>query len=102
MNMKQFKSTKLGQFKQKRKLEKLNQMINRLPFNTTLLSNGLIKKSLSTRRQEKQKSVAYFCEHDGIFIQFRPARSTWHALAPCALKPWWLFLNPNKKTDTDR
>ena len=45
----------------------------------------------------KRKEFVHFCEHDGIYIHFTKARSTWHALAPCALKPWWLFLKPLKK-----
>ena len=45
----------------------------------------------------KQHDNAHFCEHDGICINFTQARTTWHALAPCALKPWWLFLNPLRK-----
>lgn len=59
------------------KLDELNKVIDDLPF---------------SRHQIKQNNIAQFCEHDGIFIQFTQARTTWHALAPCALKPWWLFL----------
>ena len=54
---------------------------------------------LFKQHQEKGKSIARFCEHDGISIWFTPAHTSWHANAPCALKPWWLFLKP-VKTDT--
>ena len=64
------------------KLDELNHVISNLTFND---------------RQTKQNDVAHFCEHDGIYIRFTRARTTWHALAPCALKPWWLFLKPLKK-----
>ena len=47
--------------------------------------------------QAKNSEFAHFCEHDGISISFTRAQTTWHAMAPCALKPWWLFLNPLKK-----
>jgi len=63
----------------KLKLDELNKVIYDLPFNKP-----------HTDRNE----VAHFCEHDGVFIRFTRARSTWLALAPCALKPWWLFLEP--------
>ncbi|NOQ89382.1 MAG: hypothetical protein GQ549_00380 [Gammaproteobacteria bacterium] len=66
------------------KLDKLNKVINDFPFH---------------KHQTKQNNMAQFCEHDGISIYFTNAgttqkRTAWHALAPCALKPWWLFLNP--------
>ena len=60
----------------------LKQIIYDLPF-------GKIKPS----RQE----VAHFCEHKGISIQFSRARTTWRALLPSALKPWWLILEPIKE-----
>jgi len=41
-----------------------------------------------------RKRTAHFCEHHGIFIRFTRARSIWHALAPSAIKPWWLVLQP--------
>jgi len=44
------------------------------------------------KHQTRRGDMTYFCEHDGICINFTPVRHTWHALAPCALKPWWLFL----------
>ncbi len=64
------------------KLDELNQMINNLPFN---------------KHHTDRNDVAHFCEHDGINIRFTRAKATWHAMAPCALKPWWLFLEPLKK-----
>ncbi len=74
------------------KLDKLNKVIDDLPFH---------------KHQASRNDMAQFCEHDGICIYFTNAGSTrrrtaWHALAPCALKPWWLFLNPlrrNKPSD---
>ncbi|MFV2004343.1 MAG: hypothetical protein ACC650_04015 [Gammaproteobacteria bacterium] len=63
----------------KLKLGELNKVINDLPFH---------------KHQAKRDDIAHFCEHDGICISFTQARSSWHALATCALKPWWLFLNP--------
>ncbi|MCK5395573.1 MAG: hypothetical protein KAJ32_06255 [Gammaproteobacteria bacterium] len=63
-------------------LEELNKVINDLPFN---------------KHQTNRKEIAHFCEHDGISIRFTRARETWHALAPCALKPWWLSLKPIRK-----
>ncbi len=67
--------------------DELNKVINDLPFH---------------KHQKKQADIACFCEHDGICIKFTragfsQAANTWHALAPCALKPWWLFLNPLRK-----
>lgn len=64
------------------KLDELNQKLRDLPFN---------------RHQRSRSEIAHFCEHDGICISFTAARTTWHALAPCALKPWWLFLQPLRK-----
>ena len=53
-------------------------------------------------QQRAQNNMAYFCEHDGICIRFTQAgfthaKSSWHAITPCALKPWWLFLKPLQK-----
>jgi len=66
--------------------------------------NLLAKLKLVKLNQVKlnQKGSAYFCEHDGICIKFTQAgftnaRSSWHAITPCALKPWWLFLKPLQK-----
>ena len=64
------------------KPDELNQIIYDLLFNKPKLSRN---------------EIAHFCEHDGICINFTRARATWHALAPCALKPWWLFLQPLKR-----
>ena len=69
------------------KLDKLNKVIDDLPFH---------------KNQTSRNDMAQFCEHDGICIYFTNAGSTrrrtaWHALAPCALKPWWLFLNPLRR-----
>ena len=63
-------------------IDELNQVIYDLPFK---------------KHQVRRENIAHFCEHDGICINFTRARTTWHALAPCALKPWWLFLEPLRK-----
>ena len=70
----------------KLKLDDLNKVIKNLPFH---------------KHQTKRNDMAQFCEHDGICIYFTNAgttqkRTTWHALVPCALKPWWLFLKPSR------
>ena len=54
------------------------------------------------KQQTNRNDVAYFCEHDGICIKFTQAvltngRTSWRAIVPCALKPWWLFLKPLRK-----
>ena len=59
----------------------LKQIIYDLPF-----------KKIKPSRNE----VAHFCEHDGISIQFRRARTTWRALLPSTLRPWGLTLEPIK------
>lgn len=41
-----------------------------------------------------RKVIAHFCEHDGIRIEFTRARTTWHAITPSAVKPWWITLEP--------
>ena len=64
----------------------LNHVVHGLAFN---------------KQQTNRDNIAQFCEHDGIYISFTRARSTWHALAPCALKPWWLFLEPLRKKQQD-
>jgi len=69
------------------KLEDLNKALSGLSFN---------------KHQTNRDEVAYFCEHDGIFIRFTQAKTTWHALAPCALKPWWLSLKPIRKNSDKR
>ena len=63
-------------------IDELNQVFYDLPFN---------------KHQIERSKIAHFCEHDGICISFTRARTTWHALAPCAVKPWWLFLAPLRK-----
>jgi hypothetical protein len=91
------------------------QMISNLFFNRSLATRHLEKaykknpyqklhqrevqkKRWRTKKfSAKRKEFVHFCEHDGIYIHFTKARSTWHALAPCALKPWWLFLKPLRK-----
>ncbi len=57
----------------------------------------VIHDLLFEKNQASRDEIAHFCEHDGICINFTRASSTWRALAPCALKPWWLFLNTLKK-----
>jgi len=47
--------------------------------------------------QPSREEVAHFCEHYGISIQFSRARTTWRALLPSTLKPWWLTLEPIKE-----
>jgi hypothetical protein len=84
-----FDYLKLDSLKQSStKLSKLNHRKNNWPF------KYLVKTDHQTNRDE----VAHFCEHDGIRIQFTRASTTWQAHAPCALKPWWLFLRPLKKS----
>jgi len=69
------------------RLEELNRALRDLAFN---------------KHQISRNDIAHFCEHDGICINFTPVRTTWHALAPCAIKPWWLFLQPlRNKTQLD-
>jgi hypothetical protein len=47
--------------------------------------------------------IAHFCEHHGIRVCFTRARTTWQVLAPSAIRPWWLILEPLKnRTETDR
>jgi hypothetical protein len=45
-----------------------------------------------------RNKVAHFCDHNGICIQFTRARSIWHAVAPSAIRPWWLVLEPVRRT----
>ena len=65
----------------KLKLDELNKVFDDLPFR---------------KHQTNRAEVAHFCEHDGICIRFTQAGTTWHAITPCALKPWWLFLKPSR------
>ena len=71
----------------KLKLDGLNRTIYDSPFH---------------KQQAERSEIAHFCEHDGICIRFTQARNTWHALAPCALKPWWLFLNPLRQKQQNK
>jgi len=68
-------------------IDELRQVIYELPF-------GADSKTGSAYR----KKVAHFCEHNGICIEFTQARKTWHALAPLAVKPWWLTLSTLRTT----
>lgn len=63
-------------------IKELKQVIYDIPLRADL-------KASRTYR----KKVAHFCEHSGVCIEFSQARSTWHALAPLAIKPWWIKLN---------
>ena len=40
--------------------------------------------------------VAHFCKHHDIRICFTRARTTWLALTPSTIRPWWLILEPLK------
>lgn len=71
----------------KLKLQELSQALRDLPF---------------SKQPADRQQLAHFCEHDGICIHFTPARTSWHALAPCALKPWWIFLQPIRKSFLNR
>lgn len=59
---------------------------------------------LPLTRKPGRDEVAHFCEHDGIKLRFTRARTTWQALTPLAVRPWWIILNPIKhkmhSTDT--
>jgi len=63
-------------------IKELKQAIYELPFGSDLKASSAYRKK-----------VAHFCEHNGICIEFTQARKTWHALAPLAVKPWWLTLS---------
>ncbi len=56
---------------------------------------------LPLANKPSRTEVAHFCEHDGIHIEFTRARTTWHAMAPSAVKPWWMIIEPimNKETN---
>ena len=47
----------------------------------------------------RRDRIAHFCEHHGLHIEFTPAKTTWHAIVPSAVRPWWLELE-TLKTDT--
>jgi phosphoglycolate phosphatase-like HAD superfamily hydrolase len=49
-------------------------------------------------RKPGRDEVAHFCEHHGIRRRFIRVRTTWQALTPSAIKPWWMILNPMKNT----
>lgn len=51
---------------------------------------------LPLARKPSRDEVAHFCEHDGIRLNFSRARTTWQALTPSAIKPWWMILDPMK------
>ncbi len=63
-------------------IDELRQVIYELPFGVDLKAGSAYRKK-----------VAHFCEHNGICIEFTQARKTWHALAPLAVRPWWLTLS---------
>ena len=44
--------------------------------------------------EPRRDEVAHFCRHEGIRVCFTRARTTWHSLAPSAIKPWWMILEP--------
>ena len=46
--------------------------------------------------------VAHFCEHEGIRLMFTRARTTWHAVVPATIKPWWLVLDPLIRNDREK
>jgi hypothetical protein len=52
---------------------------------------------LPMMREPGRDKIAHFCEHNGIRRSFSRARTTWQALAPSAIKPWWMILEPLKK-----
>lgn len=58
---------------------------------------------LPLARKPGRDEVAHFCEHQGIKRIFTRARTTWQALTPSAVKPWWMILDPMKHRthDTD-
>jgi len=53
---------------------------------------------LPLARKPGRDEVAHFCEHHGIRRRFTRARTTWQAITPSTIKPWWIILNPMKKT----
>ncbi|MGB5396650.1 MAG: hypothetical protein WBN96_05830 [Gammaproteobacteria bacterium] len=58
---------------------------------------------LPLTQEPGRDKIAHFCEHNGIRRSFTRARTTWQALAPSAIKPWWMILEPlikkTRKTD---
>ncbi len=53
---------------------------------------------LPLARKPGRDEVAHFCEHHGIRRRFVRARTTWQALTPSTVRPWWIILNPIKNT----
>ena len=51
---------------------------------------------LNIFNEPRRDEVAHFCRHEGIRVYFTRARTTWHSLAPSAIKPWWMILEPIK------
>jgi len=51
---------------------------------------------LPLARKPGRDEVAHFCEHHGIRRRFIRARTTWKAITPSAVKPWWMILDPMK------
>ena len=66
-------------------INKLKQVIYGLPLKTG---------------KSRRDKIAHFCEHHGIRIKFTPAKTTWHAIAPSAMRPWWLKLNTLKTANS--
>lgn len=60
---------------------------------------------LPLARKPGRDEVAHFCEHQGIRRRFTRVRTTWQALTPSAVRPWWIILDPMKhsthNTDTN-
>ena len=52
---------------------------------------------LPLTQEPGRDKIAHFCEHNGIRRSFTRARTTWQALAPSAIKPWWMILEPLKR-----
>ena len=58
---------------------------------------------LPLAKKPGRDKIAHFCEHNGIRRTFTRARTTWQVLAPSAIKPWWIILEPLKnKTDNKK
>ena len=55
---------------------------------------------LPLARKPGRDEVAHFCEHHGIRRRFIRARTTWQALTPSTVRPWWIILNPMKNKET--
>lgn len=68
----------------------------------TELKQVIYEFPLTADIKARRKKIAHFCEHNGICTEFTPARSTWQALAPLAIRPWWLKLNTIRSTKATR